>query len=87
MVAVVEVKLEPQKFCQLWLIKLHIEGGKGGCGSRFTTKKKAVSRFTCLKKQFHGKLDSNKIVLNNNRFIKSMLRIYALSSVTSLPVS
>jgi hypothetical protein len=37
--------------------------GKGGYGSRFTTKKKAVSRFTCrLKKQFHGKLDSHKII-------------------------
>jgi hypothetical protein len=50
-------------------------------------KKKPFHDSLVLKKQFHGKLDSNKIVLNNNRFIKSMLRIYALSSVTSLPVS
>jgi hypothetical protein len=53
-------------------------------------KKKPFHDSRVLKKQFHGKLDSNKNY-NNNRFIKSMFNawysIYALSSLTSLPVS
>jgi hypothetical protein len=53
----------------------------------FHNEKKPFHDSRVLKRQFHGKLDSNKIVLNNNRFIKSMLRIYALRSVISLPVS
>jgi hypothetical protein len=40
------------------------EGGKGGggYGSRFTTKKKPFHDSRVLKKQFHGKLGSNKII-------------------------
>ena len=42
----------------------YAEGGKGGGGdgSRFTTKKKPFHDSRVLKKQFHGKLDSNKII-------------------------
>ena len=38
-----------------------VEGGKG-YGSRFTTKKKPFHDSRVLKKQFHGKVDSNKII-------------------------
>jgi hypothetical protein len=70
----------------------------GGYGSRFTTKKKAVSQFSCLKKgishflNFTFSLDSNK----NNIITIGLLRVclmhgtvssYALSSLTSLPGS
>jgi hypothetical protein len=44
------------------LYLLYKEGGKGGYGSRFTTKKKPFHDSRVLKKQFHGKLDSNKII-------------------------
>ena len=40
-----------------------VEGEKGGgYGSPFTTKKKPFHDSRVLKKKFHGKLDSNKII-------------------------
>jgi hypothetical protein len=38
------------------------KGGGGGYGSHFKTKKKPFLDSRVLKKQFHGKLDSNKII-------------------------
>jgi hypothetical protein len=38
------------------------EGGRGGYGSRSQRKKKPFHDSRVLKKQFHGKLDSNKII-------------------------